>query len=117
MVLDVFTGLLIAIGAGGALGALSSLLGWASSGEAFEGKKMAIGVTTGVIAGVAVIALSFPAIKASIAADSTGVALIELMIPIALSIVGTDMVRSKISGAIANRATESVTVTEPTTPA
>ena len=103
MVLDLLTGVLIAIGGGAALGALSSLLGWASSGESFEGKKMAIGVTTGVIAGITIISLSFPAIKSSITNDPTGLALLELMIPIGLSIVGTDLVRAKISAMIANR--------------
>ena len=115
MVLDLVTGVIAALGGGAALGALSSLMGWASSGEPFEGKKMGIGIATGVIAGIAIIALSFPAIKASIAADNTGLALLELMVPIGLSIVGTDMVRAKISGMIAGRATENVE--EPKTPA
>lgn len=105
MVLDLLTGVLIAIGGGAALGALSSLLGWASTSEPFEGKKMAIGVTTGVIAGIAIISLSFPAIKASITNDPTGLGLLELMIPIGLSIVGTDLIRAKISAMIANRGT------------
>ena len=113
MVLDLLTGVIISMVGGGALGAASALMGWASSGEPFEGKKMGIGIMTGVIAGIAVIALSFPAIKASIAADSTGLALLELMVPIGLSIVGTDLARAKISGMIANRATESKTVEEP----
>jgi hypothetical protein len=103
LVLDLLTGVIIAIGGGGLLGALSALLGWASSGDAFEGKKMAIGVTTGVIAGIGIISLSFGAIKASITADPTGLALLELMVPIGLSIVGTDLVRAKISAMIANR--------------
>jgi hypothetical protein len=103
LVLDLLTGVVIAIAGGGFLGALSALLGWASSGEAFEGKKMAIGVATGVIAGIGIISLSFSAIKASIIQDPTGLALLELMIPIGLSIVGTDMVRAKVSAMIANR--------------
>jgi hypothetical protein len=103
LVLDVFTGLLIAIGAGAGLGALSALMGWAASNEAFEGRKFGIGIATGTIAGVGIIALSFPAIKAALAADGTGVAMIELMIPIAISIVGTDLIRAKISAMVANR--------------
>ena len=103
MALDLLTGVLVALGGGAALGALSSLLGWASSGDPFEGKKMGIGIATGAIAGVGIISLSFSAIKASITADPTGLALLELMIPIGLSIVGTDMVRAKISAMVANR--------------
>jgi hypothetical protein len=110
LVLDLLTGVIIAMGGGAALGALSSLLGWASSNEPFEGKKMAIGVATGVIAGIGVISLSFAAIKASIIADPTGLALLELMVPIGLSIVGTDLVRAKISAMIANRESTPTTV-------
>jgi hypothetical protein len=103
LVLDLLTGVAIALGGGAALGALSALMGWAASNEPFEGKKMAIGIATGAIAGVGIISLSFSAIKASITADPTGLALLELMIPIGLSIVGTDLVRAKISAMIANR--------------
>lgn len=106
--------MLISIGAGAGLGALSSLLGWAASGDIFEGKKFGIGIATGIIAGIAIMSLSFTAIKQSVTVDPSGVAMIELMIPIALSIVGTDLIRAKISGMIANRQPAAVTTTPPT---
>jgi hypothetical protein len=114
LVLDLLTGVIIAMGGGAALGALSSLLGWASSNEPFEGKKMGIGIATGVIAGITIISLSFGVIKASITADPTGLALLELMIPIGLSIVGTDLIRAKISAMIANRGAEPTPIVTPT---
>ena len=105
------------IGAGAALGSLSALLGWASSGELFEAKKFGIGIATGAIAGVALISLSFAAIKAAVAADPSGVALLELLVPIAISIVGTDLVRAKISAMIANRPGTTAVTTTVTPPA
>ena len=100
------------IGAGAALGSLSALLGWASSGELFEAKKFGIGIATG-----AIISLSFAAIKAAVAADPSGVALLELLVPIAISIVGTDLVRAKISAMIANRPGTTAVTTTVTPPA
>ena len=103
MVLDLLTGLVIAIGAGGALGAFSALLGWASNNEPFEPKKFSIGVATGVVAGIAIVFLSFSALKTALTTDPTGLMAFELMIPIAISIVGTDQIRAKISSMVANR--------------
>ena len=105
MVIDIISGVFIGLGVGAGLGALSSLLGWAASNEVFEGKKFAIGLTTGAIAGITLIASNLVNIKTALT-DPTGFAFVELMLLTGLSIVGTDLIRAKVAAMIANRQSE-----------
>ena len=110
MVIDIISGVFIGLGVGAGLGALSALLGWAASNEIFEGKKFAIGLATGAIAGITLIASNLVNIKTALA-DPSGFAFVELMLLTGLSIIGTDLIRAKVAAMIANRQSEPTTTT------
>jgi|SRR6186713_1728857 len=85
-------------------GAFSAVVGWLRDNEAFQPKKFALGVLTGIFGGIALTLANATGILNS--ADLTSQ--IILIGSLALSIVGIDTLRTAASSAIANRAQENI---------
>jgi hypothetical protein len=101
LAISVISGLSAATGMGAALGAFSAWLGWSDTpGTPFDPKKFAKGIVTGAIAGIVTVSLSFDAIQGAIEGDATGVQFFKLLVVIAVSIVGADVITSKVGGLI-----------------
>jgi hypothetical protein len=101
LAISVISGLSAATGMGAALGAFSAWLGWSDTpGTPFDPKKFAKGIVTGAIAGIVTVSLSFDAIQTAIEGDATGVQFFKLLVVIAVSIVGADVITSKVGGMI-----------------
>jgi len=83
-------------------GAFSAFMGWLKSNEAFDAKKFASGVVTGVIAGVGLTIANATGLTSGLDATQTYVLLGTLV----LSVIGVDNFRTAVSGSIANRAVE-----------
>lgn len=88
----------ILAGAGG----FSAVMGWLKSNEAFNTKKFALGVLTGIIAGVGLTIAN--AVGITQALDET--AQFVLIGSLVLSVIGVDNLRTAVSGMVANRAKE-----------
>ena len=84
---------------GGLAGASSAVIGWLKSGEAFESRKFANGVITGIISGmVAIVAIT--ATIAGAAGDDT--TLFVLYVTTFLGIIGIDNIRTAATNGIRN---------------
>ena len=84
---------------GGLAGASSAVIGWLKSGEAFEPRKFANGVITGIISGMVAIV----AITATIAdAASNDTTLFVLYVTTFLGIIGIDNIRTAATNGIRN---------------
>jgi len=99
---ETFIPAVIAFVVGAIAGAGWAILGWAKSGEAFESKKFALGIVTGVIAAVVLTLANV----ASIVNIQDPTQQLYALIGLVLAIGGADTLRTGISGAIANRAVE-----------
>jgi hypothetical protein len=105
--LDPMTYVGIAFGLGAGAGALSAYLGWSSSNEPFDAKKFTHGVITGMISGLILVFGSLAALKGAV--DEWAILTIYGLI--IGTVLGVDMTRTKVSGMIANRATNGSTTT------
>ncbi len=84
---------------GAAAGASSAVLGWLKSGEAFEPRKFANGLVTGIITGVIAILAATTALQEASVDDT---ALLILYITTFVAIIGVDNVRTAVTNGIRN---------------
>jgi hypothetical protein len=97
--IDPFSAVAIGFLVGAGAGALSAFLGWNKTTEIFDTRKFVSGLVTGIVAGLALALANTEALKT--AADET--ALLVSYITLTLAVLGTDTVRTSVTGAIANR--------------
>lgn len=107
--MDSFTIASISLAAGGLLGAANAVFGMIKDSEVFDTRKFAITVVTGIIAGVALV---FSQISGLLEVQTATDLLLQL-VGLALMIFGANFIRTTISGAIANKATQESTPTTP----
>src|SRR5687767_925646 len=94
---EAFVAVAIGFVVGAAAGALSAFLGWNKTTEAFDTRKFISGLVTGILAGLAIALASTEILKT--AADET--VLLVAYITLVLAVLGTDTVRTSITGAVA----------------
>lgn len=85
---------------GGLAGASSAVIGWLKSGEAFEPRKFANGVITGIISGMVAIVAITAAIQDAASSDNV---LFVLYVTTFLGIIGIDNVRTAATNGIRNQ--------------
>lgn len=93
---DPFLALVVGLSVGALAGALSAFLGWNKSSEPFDVKKFISGLATGIIAGLVAVLANTAAYTQ--AADET--ALLISYVTLVVAIIGTDSVRTALTGAI-----------------
>lgn len=108
MALDQFTVALIALSAGAVFGAANSVFGWLKNNDAFEPKKFAVTVITGILAGAF---LAFTDIIGVVDIQDN-LSLLQALAGLAFAIFGINELRTFVSGMIANRAVEKVEETK-----
>ena len=82
-------------------GAFWAWLGWLKSNEPFEAKKFTLGIVTGAISSLVIVLASISGITTAADATAQFLALVALF----LAVGGVDTLRTGVSGAVANRAT------------
>ena len=91
-----FLALVVGLSVGSLAGALSAFLWWNKSSEPFDVKKFISGLATGIIAGL--VAVLANTAEYTQAADET--ALLISYVTLVVAIIGTDSVRTALTGAI-----------------
>jgi small neutral amino acid transporter SnatA (MarC family) len=100
--IDALTGVGIGLAAGAGAGALSSFLGWNSSGDNFDARKFIGAEVTGILAGITLVFMNIAGFTTAVA-DTSGIAFVELLGTIVLGTLGVDFFRNKLGDIIGNQ--------------